>query len=239
MVKPFAENIHKQFTNNLFFMILGRGSKTKMFYPCYMKTTLKTMNHAVAMRECAKKLADVCEDSSIRIVKTIRSQFMYVKHLLDELPNLKIIQLVRDPRATLFSQSHFHMCLVTNGGRKRCTNNLCGRLEKDIIEADRLSITHPGRVLTIKYEDLARQPIEISEQLYNFIGVPMSPETKQFIYYKTMAGSEDDCSTCSTRRNSSAHIGFWKERIDREFLDIINARCHYILNRFQYDEFTK
>jgi hypothetical protein len=210
-----------------------------MFYPCYLKATLKTMDHSIAMEQCAGMLAEICEESPVRIIKTIRAQFKFVKHLLVELPNLKIIHLVRDPRATLFSQSHFHMCLVTNGGRQRCTNNLCGRLEKDVLEVDSVDISHPGRVMTIKYEDLAQRPIETSQIMYDFIGVPMSPKTKRFIYYKTMAGIDNDCSICSTRRNSSAHIAFWKRQIDREFLDIINSRCDYILKRFQYDKFPK
>ncbi|XP_045208977.2 carbohydrate sulfotransferase 1-like [Mercenaria mercenaria] len=219
-------------------VFLDKGWKTQLFFPCYVGFILKTMNHSYAIEECARQLGDICERSPIRIVKTIRARLNYVKYLLDDFPNLKIIHVVRDPRATLWSQSHFHMCLADGGGRYRCSKNLCGRMEDDIAESHRLSKTYPNRIMTLKYEDLAKQPIEISQKMYDFISVPMTSETKMYVYNKTKAGNKNDCEICSTRANSSAHIDYWKHFIDPDFLDIINTRCDFVLRHFQYDEYT-
>lgn len=212
-----------------------------MFLPCYNNETLRTMNHTHAMNKCTEKLHDECRTSPIKIIKTIRTRFSNVKQLLEILPDLKIIHVIRDPRATLFSQSllqlhsHVQICSENNNGRARCSGRLCERLSSDLQEKELLAKMFPGRIMTVKYEDLARDPIETSQNMYDFIDVEMTSRTKLFIYQKTMAGSKSDCSICSTRSNSSAHVDRWKQAMDKEFIDIVNRKCKSVLKRQGYE----
>ena len=186
------------------------------------------------MTLCAHELKSVCEKSPIRILKTIRTPLNWISHLLDELPGLQIIHLVRDPRATLKSQSRFGMCTAKRGGIGSCTNAFCKRQENDLLEVDRLTSKYPGRIIRVFYEDIAAKPIESSRILFDFIGTTFTPWAEEYIFNITLAGNPNNCPICTTRSNSSIHIDSWRTKIMPEFLNAIENRCNYILRRYNY-----
>ena len=53
---------------------------------------------------CGKMLQKVCLLSKHVVIKTICFPLYKLEHLMTEFPTMKIIHLVRDPRATLFSR---------------------------------------------------------------------------------------------------------------------------------------
>lgn len=199
------------------------------------KAKLKNMTNALSV--CSRQLQAVCENSPYRIIKTIRVELANVKSLLESLPNLKIIHLVRDPRATLFSQNMFGMCQERYGGWSGCTNTYCTRLENDVLEEEKIKQIYPNRIMTVLYEDIARHPIETAKKMYEFTEAEFTKEAYSYIYNITLAGNPDNCVICTTRRNSTEHITTWKRKMPRDFIKIVNERCNYMLKRFHFDEF--
>ena len=147
---------------------------------------------------------------------------------------LKIIHLVRDPRATLTSQDFLGECSLKKGGHVGCTDKYCSRLENDLKESEVLTKTYPDRVHTLLYEDMASSPIETTRKLYNFIGTTSTSKVEDYVFNITLAGNPDNCVICTTRSNSSAHIDAWKNKIKQDFLDIIEKRCSHILRHLNY-----
>ena len=148
---------------------------------------------------------------------------------------LKIIHLVRDPRATLSSQNLVGECIPQHGGYIGCTDKYCSRLEIDIKETEVLAETYPDRVRTLLYEDMASSPIATTRKLYNFIGTTITLKVEEYVFNITLAGNADNCDICSVRSNSSAHINAWQSKIKQDFLDIIEKRCSHILRHFNYN----
>lgn len=183
---------------------------------------------------CARELQKVCEESPIIVLKTIRVLLRDVKYLLDVFSNLKILHLVRDPRATLFSQAHFGMCNKKIGGWPRCTDNLCERQENDILDEELISQKCPDRIKTVRYESIAKRPIETSKELYSFIDVDFTTEAESYIYNITMAGKKNNCVICTTRSNSSEHVDTWTKKMNPNFIQIVNTRCRFVLNHYSY-----
>ncbi|KAH3709472.1 hypothetical protein DPMN_068935 [Dreissena polymorpha] len=183
---------------------------------------------------CAKQLQTVCTESSFRIVKTIRLEMSSVTHLLGMFPNLKTVHLVRDPRATLVSQAYVGMCSGKHGGMLQCANNLCKRVENDILEKERIMSELPGRIFPVVYEDIAREPIETAKKLFDFIGADFTEEAKEYIFNITKAGQEDNCAICTTRSNSTKHIDAWKTEMKTTLLNVVQERCNYVLRRYNY-----
>ena len=186
---------------------------------------------------CARQLQKVCENSPFRIIKTIRLELHDVANLLEDLPNLKIVHLVRDPRGTLSSQSRAGRCSGQTGGQTGCTNRFCKRLENDVLAEERIMEKYPSRIMPVFYEDIARHPLEASRKMYDFIGADFTKEAEAYIYNITMAGLKNDCAICTTRPNSSEHIDSWKVRMKPEFIDIVNERCNYVLKRYKFEVF--
>ena len=150
------------------------------------------------------------------------------------IPGLKIVHLVRDPRATLRSQMTYGMCLKQNGGKYNCTNRFCTRLENDKDEMEILSKRFKDRVTTVLYEEIAAKPIETAKKLYDFIGTTFTRNAEEYVFNITMAGNDVICPTCTMRANSSVYIDKWKSRMLPQFLQIIQERCKDILQYYNY-----
>ena len=148
---------------------------------------------------------------------------------------MKILHLVRDPRATLASQAKFGKCAATSGGKYGCTRSFCQRLENDVLEEERLLKIYPDRIRSFFYEDIAKHPLETAQKMFEFIGTPFTTEARDYVFNITLAGNEDNCAVCTTRSNSSEHIDSWKTEMSKEFIDIVQDRCNYVLKRYKFD----
>ncbi|WAR04132.1 CHST3-like protein [Mya arenaria] len=220
-------------------MFMNKGMKSAMMTDCYRDAVKKVRDSSTALLLCAKQLKSVCLNSPFRIIKTIRLELSTVSYLLDRLPNLQIIHLVRDPRATLASQAKLGMCKQSKGGQPGCTERFCKRLENDVLEEENILRKHQGRIMPVFYEDIAREPIQTSKKMYDFIGAEFTHSAEQYIFNITMAGLENDCAICTTRSNSTEHIDSWKTKMKLEFKTIVQARCNYILRRYGYKIYTQ
>lgn len=79
------------------------GNKTNKFIKCYVNKTGQKIQKKLAAQICGVQLQDSCQRSKFRTIKTIRIPMMHVETLLQRYPNLKVIHLVRDPRAQVNS----------------------------------------------------------------------------------------------------------------------------------------
>ena len=207
-----------------------------MKYRNCIRQPVKT-NGSVPLITCLPILKTECERSPIRILKTIRLplKLIHVSNLMDEIPGLKIVHLVRDPRATLRSQSSYGMCSVTKvGGKSNCTDSYCLRLESDKNEMDVLSKRYKNRVTTVLYEEIAAKPIETSRKLYDFIGTTFTKHAEEYVFNSTMAGNDIICPICTSRANSSVYVDKWKSQMSPKFIQLIQERCKDIMNYYNY-----
>lgn len=213
--------------------IPGRGIKSRLFTSC-LGNRAAGKNTSNSVSACANELQESCKTSRVRIIKTIRIALKHAKQLLETIPEMKIIHLVRDPRATLLSQSRLGRCSLS-GGRPACVNNLCRRLENDVLEEEKMLRDYPHRVLPILYEDIANRPIEMSKAMYNFIGYDFTKTVEEFVMNITSSGKEKPGPYSTRRGNSSEHIDTWKSDMDSDFIKLVQERCNYIIRRYNYD----
>ena len=192
------------------------------------------MEHANKKIKCALDLQTKCEQSRTLLIKTIRMPMSLIGDFLDKIPELKVIHLVRDPRATLKSQAKCGECGEKQGGHIGCINKYCTRLENDILVTETLAKRYPGRIKRVFYEQIASKPLQTARELYNFIGSLFTPQVKDYIFDITQAGKEAGCSICTTRPNSTLYINAWRKDINKDFLKTIEQRCNYVLRHFNY-----
>lgn len=157
------------------------------------------------------------------------------RKLMEELPNLKVIHLVRDPRAVLNSQNKVRRCSTANGGIQGCTERLCRNLENDLIKEESVLADFPGRLYPVLYEDIAKHPIETAQKLYDFVGYKFTENVRDFVYNKTMAGIENTKTFSTQRSNSSEHVDSWKTSMGPTFIDVVQKRCNFVIRHYGYD----
>ena len=202
---------------------------------CFNKKMDANETYASVMKTCTKELEALCQQSPIKIIKTIRLPLWTMSTMLKEFPGLKIVHLIRDPRAVLTSQSRVGMCSAERGGKEGCSSLFCNRIEKDVHDKELITTKYPGRMLTIFYESIAKKPIETAKKMFEFIGTNFTKSAENYIFNITSANQPDNCVICTTRSNSTEHVDRWRKRGRPEFLKIITRRCQTVLDRFNYN----
>ncbi|WAQ95703.1 CHST1-like protein [Mya arenaria] len=186
---------------------------------------------AILRRECLK--------SKIRVIKTIRTPIDWLYNLMEEFPTLKILHLVRDPRATANSLWHFDFCgaedYVVNKERYvKCLQYLCEKMDDDVLSFRIMKEKYKERVHRIYFEDLAMNPNATSRKLYETLGIHHDKEIENYVHMMTNA-KEDSVRPLGTyRKNSRLEIDKWKEQLSDSALYTIQTLCHYSMKNLGY-----
>ena len=88
--------------------------------------------------------------------------------LIFRLKNLKIILIVRDPRAVIHSRSGCQWCQESRYCRE--PSFLCDDLQKDYNSMNNLQSDFPERIMYLRYEDFAASPKREILEAAHFLG---------------------------------------------------------------------
>lgn len=199
------------------------------FYSC-IKINTTSRHHFNA---CLETLTDNCKNSKIRSTKTIRMTLKMADKILTLLPDLKVIYLVRDPRAVI--QSRISLNLVDDQNVEEESSELCGRMENDveIIEQSR----NKNRIKIVQYEHFASNTVSTAKDIFNFIDYEIDSEVLQWI--KANSVRSVDGNPFSTSRNSARSIDKWISKISFKTAKQIDKICDKLYNRYGYQSFDE
>lgn len=183
------------------------------------------------IRKCLPLLTENCEKAQIVIEKYIRMTMEIAQILLENISNLKIIHLIRDPRAMLDSQvrkkdSGAQMLSVFDGRAQY----MCGQMVKDHNLAKELKKQYPGQVYTLRYEDMVDTPVETAKHVFDFIDVPFTDRDKSHV---------EKYSRPSVAVNGSVPLNSWRKHIEPQFLNIVDRHCSPLYEEFGYLKFKE
>ena len=178
-------------------------------------------------------LARACQRFPTVVAKIVRLRLNLTRNLLEnpQFRRLKIVFLVRDPRATMLSRhetsgwcTHLH---------PDCSDpqRLCNDMISDLDAYSALSAKFPERLMLVKYETLAAEPLETFEQIFNFCELPFIPSVQKVILKRT---SRHIAGESSTSRVSSERIDRWKTEMSKETAADIQRVCLPVLQRLDY-----
>lgn len=179
------------------------------------------MYHFDSHEECRKYCAD-----KIRVAKVLGLSMDMIEGLLDSLPSLKVIYLLRDPRATMVSR-------LTHMGAKRfleeniidTSRALCERMLNDISISKTIQQKYPLRFKSITYESIAREPIPKAVEMYNFIDYVYQESDLERIRMITNSPQSSDKVGQVKRANSTATSENWKYVIKPRIKNTIDSSC--------------
>ncbi|XP_050167461.1 carbohydrate sulfotransferase 6-like [Myiozetetes cayanensis] len=144
------------------------------------------------------KVEEACKTYSHVVIKEVRFFDLKVLYplLTDPSLNLKIIHLVRDPRAVVKSREQSVKALARDNGIVLSTNGtkvedskykvmqeVC-RSHVQIYETATLKPPNflKNRYLMIRFEDLVRDPLSEISEMYKFADLNLTPRLKSWIY---------------------------------------------------------
>ena len=135
-----------------------------------------------SLEACINNATIDCKNSNIRVTKVIRLSLNATRRLLEQDENLKVVQLVRDPRGILHSRlikAEWYPLRVMSGNFTSFVNSaraLCERMLSDHIEGRRLMKVFPNRVIFIRYDDFVSPFNQRAyKRLTTFLGLEERP----------------------------------------------------------------
>ncbi|KAK8743580.1 hypothetical protein OTU49_001139 [Cherax quadricarinatus] len=177
-------------------------------------------------------LTKACQMFPIQLVKTVRLRLNLTQLFLnDEKMNMKVVFLVRDPRATMSSR---YNSVSWCSDKPDCSSPevLCSDLQADLKVATALKQLYPQRFTMVKYEDLATDPQPQINNLMNFLGLEFSQEIARYVEEHTQV---DVNSPWSTKRKSSDRVSMWKKQLPLQEVHTIQNACESVLKTLKYE----
>ncbi|OWF43860.1 carbohydrate sulfotransferase 2-like [Mizuhopecten yessoensis] len=179
---------------------------------------------------CPKKYLSQCSKRKSIVSKVPRLSLSLASTLLDTISHLKIIHLLRDPRAIMNSRTNLKWTPVPGGAL-----SLCNKMTDDYLESVKLKTKYPGRLYTVFYEDLATHPLETFKNIFNFAGYKISANDHLHLAQRT-ASSKRSSPGNTYCRNSSSVAFAWKNRINNIVLNETNKACSNLYRLLGYPQ---
>ena len=208
-------------------------------------------NPRYSIRMCAplrpQTASAICRLHKHTAVKTIRfNSFHKLSYLMDNGGpmdfSLKVIHLIRDPRAVLNSR-------VLDNSRQNWTIKSVGEYAqsmcRDMLRNIKYAVSAPawlhGRYTLIRYEDLATNPHQIAEQLYRYLGVTIAPQVRSWIDRTLRDGFKSNSLLDSIYRqfsystqNLTDSVQKWRTQIPYSIVRLIETECYEVMNLVGY-----
>ncbi|XP_013395729.1 carbohydrate sulfotransferase 1-like [Lingula anatina] len=215
ILAPFGDDGHWFFSAN------GRHKALAKYIDC-----IKKDNDAKKDALCVPLAQAVCDNSTIRAIKTIRFRMWMLERVLLENPGMKVIHLFRDPRASILSRftSTQAGCKLEFEASARCYD-----MSKDLTTGGHLFKKYPGRIMRILYEDMADYPMETAQKIHMFLGKELPKNVLDWVLENTAAGVNDTELFETTRANSSETAHAWELSIPTDMAFKIDEICYDVI----------
>lgn len=207
--------------------------------------------------DCVKKCATLnmtlaaesCRERRHTAIKIVRVPEIGDLRALVEDPrlNLKVIQLVRDPRGILSSRIEtfrdtYRLWRIWRAtGRKPYNLDLTQltMVCDDFLSSVSTGLSHPywlrGKYMLVRYEDLARNPLEKTKEIYDYLGLPMDKNVVDWIQTNTRGSNELSAKhKYGTVRDSAANAESWRLKLSLEMVDYTQTVCQKVLTILGY-----
>lgn len=148
--------------------------------------------------------------------------------------DIRVIQLIRDPRASFTSRIQlgwmidYHHASFPNTVRTVCSN-----LAENIKLGRNLG-QWQDKYLEVHYRDLAGKPLETTTAMYKFAGFEMPESIRDWVVRNTSPSKKEVIKEArkifSSVRNSTANINKWQKESPIERIRIIEEHCSEALD---------
>ena len=177
---------------------------------------------------CINNFEDTCSsDYKIRATKVHRLSMQAVEDVIRKIPDVYIVFYIRDPRGIWLSR--------VKAGRDLPISALCNQMLSDYKIYEQLHNKYPDVFIKVKYEDLAENPVETSQQIYHHFDEKLPQSVKQYmesITHSRHYAKEKPYSIIRLNSNKTANA--WRIKMTKTQRLAAEKGCYEYLLRVGY-----
>jgi hypothetical protein len=192
----------------------------------------------------------VLEGAKARYPELRRNQYLVIKEpngsigaplLLEATPKSRLIFLIRDPRDVVASRlDAFKEGSWTQQDRSYGTqeelNEFTKRLAEDyfrmVSQVESAYETHPGKKVTVRYEDLRQNPVDTLKTMYGTLGIEAAESQLKVAVMKHSWEQIPESEKGSGKFYRSAQPGGWMNDLSPEQIQIIENVTGPVLSKY-------
>ena len=192
-----------------------------------------------------RQFEDVCKNNYIVFTakiltpRILNSREKWSKNLFESCSSngareCKIIHLVRDPRAvvrSLKALTFFRRSLDPRRELSWYVEKVCHQMESDIKIGKLMKALSPDGYKLIRFEDLARNPLGVVNELYKFTGIEMLDSVEKWLQETTRINHGN---AFSTSRNSQQVVSNWRTKMSPASVQIVEKYCGRLMRQLNY-----
>lgn len=175
---------------------------------------------------CIQMMEEMCKKAQFRATKTVRATMDAVEDLLERNPNVRVIHLIRDPRAVMVSRSEFYdtgRSIYSQGDIAKEAQVFCQSIARDVQVRKGLEKKFPGAIMEVVYDGFVQDPVTYTKKFYEFLDVPYKDEVNEWVVKKTMV-----------EMNSSQIATKWQGKLQYDEVMGINGPCKALFEGVNY-----
>ncbi|XP_069490925.1 carbohydrate sulfotransferase 5-like [Ambystoma mexicanum] len=194
-----------------------------------------------------EKMEEACKAHSHVVVKEVRFLDLEALYplLRDPHLNLKIIHLVRDPRAIVSSRESFLELEVDDAiisNAQKATPNISVVMQEICGAQQRMyqtALRDPppllkDRYIMVRYEDLVKDPLGHLRTWYKYIGLSMPSKLQSWIYNITHGSGPKDKGFMPFTGDSLKIAQHWRDRLEFKKVQRLQDVCKQEMAMFGY-----
>ena len=187
--------------------------------------------------KCLHHLYSQCSRSEANTIKTVRLTMDTIEDVLNKDPSVKVIYLLRDPRAIVTSRN---IQLISKAARFKSkpgdldqyvvqeARMLCSKMMHDIVKSNNLSKRFPNRIQEARYEHVAQRPLEMFRSLYDSLNFSNFNVIDQ--WFKAVSQTLVDGKRYDTKRkNSTLTASQWQRHMTLWTAKAVEGVCVDVL----------
>ncbi|XP_078485025.1 carbohydrate sulfotransferase 1-like [Ciona intestinalis] len=184
-------------------------------------------------------ISEICSKSKLVVYKILRvCELQDLAHLVEtEYLDIRIVHLVRDPRAILSSRMKLTEDQTNNETLKAEATALCHRLRKNVQFSNSFWKSQNGEYMRVRHEDITTNPMQAVQEIYRFVDEPV-PHNIQDWVNNSMTAEENikktTVSAFSTVRKPSDVLNKWRRTLNFRTVQLIQAECLDVLQDLGY-----
>uniref|UniRef100_A0A8C6UV66 Sulfotransferase n=1 Tax=Neogobius melanostomus TaxID=47308 RepID=A0A8C6UV66_9GOBI len=195
-------------------------------------------------KRCLRLLEEECLKYNTIVIKGVRILDINVLAPLMEDPSLdlKVIHLVRDPRAVANSRiKSRHGLIRENLQVVRSRDPKLRRIpfvdpgHKDFTERLKPPSWLKGKYMVARYEDLVENPVKVLRNIYRFANLSSNHDIELFALNMTSGSSSSSKPFIVSSRNATQAASAWRTVLSIQQIKQVEDYCHHAMSVLGYE----